>query len=132
VYGWNSGKELSSHLVNFHINNTSFRQWRTKGLYFPIKVFSRDLNVTLFCLLYNLFGLHNRKILQDKLAKGISCPERMGIFLITHVEHCNAHLLLQSFRMRRTMTHMVNHFTTPSHSCYVNQTQGTLQLCSVP
>ena len=26
------------------------------------------------------------------------------------------------------MIHTVNHFTTPSHSCYVNQTPGTLQV----
>ena len=34
----------------------------------------------------------------------------------------------KTFRMKMTMTLMECRYTTPSHSCYVNQTQGTLQV----
>ena len=36
----------------------------------------------------------------------------------------------QFFRMKMTMTHMANHFTTPNHSCCVNQTPGTSRVSS--
>ena len=35
---------------------------------------------------------------------------------------------IKTFRMKMTMTLMECRYTTPSHSCYVNQTQGTLQV----
>ena len=34
----------------------------------------------------------------------------------------------KTFRTKMTMTLMECRYITPSHSCYVNQTQGTLQV----
>ena len=83
-------------------------------------------------IFFTAYFVHNFRFpvfkprISRKTSKRYLLPWTGGYFTCRTL--CDSHVLLQSFRMRRMTIHTVNHFTTQSHSCYVNQIPGILQV----